>query len=115
MTAPRHESDALLSVVRNLAEYHREHEKYYSESPLGDAISLQRTSRTLMALAERWTRSTPVESPVPSPFAGAADLNDERAIETSGVLFMGGEGEPAEIARSRSIRRSRTRLAAGSP
>lgn len=99
MNAGQEQSDALLTVVRNLAEYHREHEKYYSESPLADAISLQRAARTLMALAERWSRSRPVESPVASPFAGAADLNDERAIETSGVLFMEGEGEPAEIAR----------------
>lgn len=37
--------------------------------------------------------------PAASPFAGAPDLNDERAIETSGVLFMEGEGEPAEITR----------------
>ena len=92
----------LLAIVRNLAEYHREHEKYYSEVPLADAISLQRTSRTLMALSERWRTATPVESPVPSPFAGAVDLNDERAIETGGVLFMEGEGEPAEIARIKS-------------
>lgn len=34
-----------------------------------------------------------------SPFAGAEDLNDERAIEETGVLFMEGEGEPAEIGR----------------
>ncbi len=99
MIEGHHEDDPLLSVVRNLAEYHREHEKYYSEVPLADAISLQRAARTLMALAERWSTSTPAESPVPSPFAGAVDLNDERAIETGGVLFMEGEGEPAEIAR----------------
>ena len=36
------------------------------------------------------------------PFAGAPDLNDDRAIETSGVLFMEGEGEPAEITRIKS-------------
>src|SRR5690349_15884324 len=93
------QNDPLLAIVRNLAEYHREHEKYYSEIPLADAVSLQRTSRTLMALAERWSTALPVESAVPSPFAGAPDLNDERAIETRGVLFMEGEGEPAEIAR----------------
>jgi len=98
----QHQSDALLSVVANLAEYHREHEKYYSEMPLADAISLQRASRTLMALAERWSTSTPAESPLPSPFAGATDLNDERAIETGGVLFMEGQGEPVEIARIKS-------------
>ena len=37
-------SDGLLAVARNLSRYHREHEKYYSEAPLTDAISLQRTA-----------------------------------------------------------------------
>ena len=79
--------------------YHREHEKYYSEAPLADAISLQRTARTLIALAERWISAEPAAEPGPGPYAGAPDLNDDRAIETSGVLFMEGEGEPAEISR----------------
>jgi len=91
--------DGLLTVVANLSQYHREHEKYYSEAPLADAITLQRSARTLMALAERWATVEPTTDPVRSPFAGAPDLNDERAIETSGVLFMEGEGEPAEITR----------------
>ena len=91
--------DGLLTIVSNLSQFHREHEKYYSEAPLADAISLQRTARTLIALAERWESVEPVAAPVPSPFAGAPDLNDERAIETSGVLFMEGQGEPAEISR----------------
>jgi hypothetical protein len=93
------ESDGLLEVVKNLSHYHREHEKYYSEASLADALSLQRTARTLIALAERWTSAEPAAEPAPSPFAGTPDLNDERAIETSGVLFMEGEGEPAEISR----------------
>jgi hypothetical protein len=96
------QADPLLGVVGNLARYHREHEKYYAEAPLADAISLQRSARTLIALAERWTTATPEERPVPSPFAGAADLNDDRAIETSGVLFMEGAGEPVEITRIKS-------------
>jgi len=91
--------DGLLAVIANLSKYHREHEKYYSEAPLADPIALQRSARTLMALAERWATVEPSTDPVRSPFAGAPDLNDERAIETSGVLFMEGEGEPAEIAR----------------
>jgi hypothetical protein len=103
---PRHQpgagSDGLLAVARNLSHYHREHEKYYSEAPLTDAISLQRTARTLIALAERWTAAEPTAQPAPSPFAGAPDLNDDRAIETSGVLFMEGGGEPAEITRIKS-------------
>jgi hypothetical protein len=96
---PSAESDGLLTVVKNLSHYHREHEKYYSEAPLADAISLQRTARTLIALAERWTSAEPAAEPGPGPYAGAPDLNDDRAIETSGVLFMEGEGEPAEISR----------------
>jgi hypothetical protein len=103
---PRHQpgtgSDGLLAVAANLSQYHREHEKYYSEAPLTDAISLQRTARTLIALAERWTAAEPATVPTPSPFAGTPDLNDDRAIETSGVLFMEGGGEPAEITRIKS-------------
>ncbi len=92
-------TDQLLSIVLNLATYHREHEKFYSESPLHDAITLQRASRALKALAERWSVASPAGDTSPSPFAGAADLNDDRATETLGILFMEGEGEPAEIAR----------------
>jgi hypothetical protein len=39
------DSDGLLAVVKNLSRYHREHEKYYSEAPLADAIALQRIAR----------------------------------------------------------------------
>ncbi len=46
-------SDGLLAVAANLSRYHREHESYYSEAPLADAIALQRTARTLIALAGR--------------------------------------------------------------
>jgi hypothetical protein len=88
-------------VAANLSRYHREHEKYYSEAPLTDAIALQRAARTLIALAERWTAVEPAAVPAGSPFAGSPDLNDDRAIETSGVLFMEG-GEPAEITRIKS-------------
>jgi hypothetical protein len=99
---PGDRSDALLAVARNLSQYHREHEKYYSEAPLTGAISLQRIGRTLIALAERWTSAEPATVPAASPFAGTPDLNDDRAIETSGVLFMEGGGEPAEITRIKS-------------
>jgi hypothetical protein len=95
-------SDGLLAVAANLSRYHREHEKYYSEAPLADAIALQRTGRTLIALAERWATAGPAGEPAASPFAGTPDLNDDRAIETSGVLFMEGGGEPAEITRIKS-------------
>jgi hypothetical protein len=34
----------LLAAAKNRSRYHREHEKYYSEAPLTDAISLQRST-----------------------------------------------------------------------
>ena len=60
-----------------------------------------RTHRTLIALAERWTSVRPSAEPS-QPFTGTPDLNDDRAIKTSGVLFMEGGGEPAEITRIKS-------------
>jgi len=89
--------DALLEIVENLAHYHREHEKFYAQAPLEQAIRLQHVSRGLKALAERWAQAEPATRPLPSPYAGAPDLNDERAIEALGVLFMEGGGEPAEL------------------
>lgn len=91
--------DQFLEMARNLAHYHREHEKFYARAPLDEAASLQRTSAALRALAERWSTVDPSKPEAASPFSGAEDLNDERAIELAGVLFMEGEGEPAEIAR----------------
>jgi hypothetical protein len=98
-TATTAAGDPLLESALNLSRFHREHEKYYSAAPLEDAVGLQRTSLALMALAERWSHVKAGQRSAASPFAGAEDLNDERAIEFAGILFMEGEGEPAEIAR----------------
>jgi len=92
-------TDTFLETVGNLSRYHREHEKYYSREPLEQAAALQRTSMALRALAERWSVAAPERPVTGSPFAGARDLNDDRATELAGILFMEGEGEPAEIAR----------------
>ena len=92
----------MLTVFANLSRFHREHEKYHSEAPLRDAVALQRISRTLKALAERWSvPAAPGTPPLGSPYAGTLDLNDERAIETYGVLFMESGETPAEIERIR--------------
>ena len=98
-TAP---ADQLVASALNLSRFHREHEKHYSAAPLEDALAWQRTAQALLALAERWSRVRPGGPSAASPFAGAEDLNDERAIELAGILFMEGEGEPAEIARIRT-------------
>jgi hypothetical protein len=92
-------ADPFLELASNLARFHREHEKFYARAPLEEAASLSRTSAALRALAERWSAVDPERPEVASPFSGAEDLNDERAIEIAGILFMEGEAEPAEISR----------------
>jgi hypothetical protein len=91
--------EPFLEMASNLARFHREHEKFYARAPLEEAASLQRTSTALRALTERWSTVNPGKPEVASPYSGAEDLNDERAIELAGILFMEGEGEPAEISR----------------
>ena len=89
----------ILTQIENLARSHREHELFYSQAPLTDALALQQLSRTLKALAGHWMISTPQTVEHANPYAGCDDLNVQTAIETMGVLFLEGEGEPAEIAR----------------
>jgi hypothetical protein len=88
----------LLDAVLNLSRFHREHEKFYASSPRERAVTLQRHARTLHALADRWASTTPSNVPPLSPYAGADDLNDPAALQLDGVLFMEGEGQPAELA-----------------
>ncbi len=92
----------LLRAIKNLATYHRDHEKFYAAAPREQAVALQRHARTLQALADRWSAVEPADAPMPfSPFEGADDLNDPAALQLDGVLFMEGEGEPAELVRLR--------------
>jgi hypothetical protein len=87
----------LLQAILNLAHFHREHERFYSSSPLETALRLQRHARTLHALADRWSVVAPAERRAVNPYEGADDLNSEAAIALDGALFMEGEGRPVEI------------------
>jgi hypothetical protein len=87
----------LLDVIGNLAEFHREHEKFYAQDPLHRATEIEGHSRALKALADWWSEVAPSDHPAASPFAGARDLNPPGLTAQTGVLFMEGEGEPAEI------------------
>ncbi len=91
--------DPLLAAVLNLSRYHRDHEKFYAEHPREQAVSLQRHSRTLKALADRWMRNGGSHAQAQVPFAGSEDLNDSVALQLDGVLFMEGAGEPVELQR----------------
>jgi hypothetical protein len=87
----------LLTAMLNMSSFHREHEKFYSTSPREQAVVLQRHSRTLHALADRWTTTHPDDRTFFSPYEGAPDLNAPAALQLDGVLFMEGEKEPGEI------------------
>jgi hypothetical protein len=99
-------TEPLLTAMLNLTEFHREHEKYYSVSPREQAVVLQRHSRALHALADRWTTATPDARDAFSPYEGARDLNAPAALQLDGVLFMEGEGEPVEITHMKRDLRS---------
>lgn len=100
---------AQLDAILNLSHYHREHELFYSRAPLEVAARLQSVSRALKGLALRW-QEPPASAAepdsatrgVPARYAGCEDLNDPIATETLGILFMEGEGEPAELRKLKS-------------
>jgi hypothetical protein len=94
-------SEPLLAVIANLARYHREHEKFYSQAPLRQAGELQGASRALKSLADQWSEAAVSERPAANPYQGAEDLNAPGLVAESGILFMEGEGEPVEIGRLR--------------
>jgi len=88
----------LLETIENLSRFHRQHEEFYSQAPLQSAREIQAASRALKALATQWSQAEPSEHPAANPYAGADDLNPPGLVGESGILFMEGEGEPAEIA-----------------
>jgi hypothetical protein len=90
-------SSPLLRAILNLSSFHREHERFYASSPRELAVRLQRHARTLLALADQWSTVEPSTRTAFSPFEGAEDLNHPAALQLEGVLFMEGEGQPAEI------------------
>jgi len=87
----------LLEAIVNLSRYHREHETFSASAPREPAVQLQRHARALLALADQWSAAAPAARTALSPFEGAPDLNAGAAVQLDGVLFMEGEGEPAEI------------------
>ena len=95
--SPATDLTPLLTAMLNMTAFHREHEKFYSTAPREQAVTLQRHSRTLQALADQWTITAPSTTPAFSPYEGAPDLNAAAAVQLDGVLFMEGEDEPGEI------------------
>ena len=87
----------LLDAVLNLTRYHREHEKYYAQAPLQTAVKLHDASKVLLTFADRWADVEPLEGTPQGRYVACEDLNEKAAIQSHGVLFMEGEGEPGEL------------------
>ncbi len=92
-------SDQFLAAIENLSRFHREHEKFYAQAPREQAVLVQRHTRTLSALADRWSGVEVTRIEVVNPFEGAEDLNAAEALQLDGVLFMEGSDEPVELSR----------------
>src|SRR5262245_18347868 len=92
-----------LGAMRNIATYHREHERYDTMSQLELAADLAREANRLKIVADTWLRSDaspggPVDYADPRFQASSCpDLNALPAIAAIGAPLMEGEGEPAEI------------------
>ena len=91
--------DPLIEAIENLSRFHRDHEKFYAQQPREQAVALQRHSRTLAALADRWSAVTASPLDALNPYEGSEDLNAPEALQLDGVLFMEGEGQPTELSR----------------
>ena len=94
-----------VDTILNLSHFHREHELFYSKAPLDTSVRLQVASGALKALATTWQEvadrngEASTEPQVSNPYAGCTDLNDSRATQALGILFMEGEGKPAELTK----------------
>jgi hypothetical protein len=109
-------SDPLLAAIENLSRFHRDHERFYAQEPRAQAVTLQRHARALGALADQWSALVPAPIDALNPYEGSEDLNADVAVQLDGVLFMEGEGEPAEITRMKRdlVAMSEASLATGS-
>lgn len=96
-SATANANSPMLRAMLNLTKFHREHEKFYASSPRELAVALQRHARSLQALADQWSTTEPSTRTAVSPYEGAEDLNSTAALQLDGVLFLEGEGRPAEI------------------
>jgi hypothetical protein len=92
-----------LAILRNIASFHREHERYYTWQTANAAAELFREANRIKAIATTW-----LDDKLPPSLAGnfndprfaasgCDDLNAIRAIGSIGILFMEGEQEPSEF------------------
>ena len=99
MTAPVVGNPSLLlHTVENLADFHREYERFYAGAPDSRAGELQRHVGALHALADRWAHPRPLQVTVlHRPDAEGSD--DGSPVEIEGLFLPVGEGDAPELQR----------------
>lgn len=95
------ELDGFVAVARA----HREHERYHSLFKLEEAVAWRRDANALKVLADHWSGASGMDQPPADPSHGAVgctDLNAPAVVATTGILFMEGAPEPAELTAMRA-------------
>jgi hypothetical protein len=92
---------AQLQGFVDVARAHREHERFHSLFKLEEAVTWRRDdANALKLLADRWSDISRQQIRLADPAYGAvgcADLNDPAVVAGTGILFMEGASEPAEL------------------
>ncbi|MGE4240517.1 hypothetical protein [Ramlibacter sp.] len=95
-----------VEAQRNIAQYHREHERYYTTFTTEQALDIYREANKLKILAGVWLEAPGADVQPAVDYlkdeyhpVGSVDLNSRHAIGHIGVLYMEGPGEtePGEI------------------
>lgn len=96
-----HPPPDIIDIILNQSMYHQEHKRFYAQSPLPQYVKFQQASRILKTSANRWTNVQAQNDSKTrmNPYAECNDLNEPAAIQHTGVLFLEGSGEPAEITK----------------
>ena len=91
----------LLEMIGNLSEFHREHDKFYAQAPLREAVEIEAASRVLKALADRWSSVCAHRRTCHESVRRGTRPEPAGTHRGSGVLFMEGEEQPTEIKQLR--------------
>ncbi|GAA3130143.1 hypothetical protein JOF29_007206 [Kribbella aluminosa] len=94
-----------LEGLVDVARAHREHERFHSLFKLEEAVAWRRDANALKLLSDRWSVTDEDGPRLADPDQGAvgcADLNDPAVVATTGILFMEGASEPAELTAMRA-------------
>ena len=82
-------SDSLLETIEDLSRFQLEHGKFYAQQPREQAVALQRHSRALCALADRWARVDATPLNAQNPYEGPKTSTPQKQFSSNGILVRG--------------------------